>query len=115
MLVQFTATGQVMDTAMATFSKGPAMAARTLVDLDTEPTDIAYVGVRSSGTPLAITGLAAVAYLIWKTKNGTTYLWKMDDAAAVTTAVTALLAAYSNAPAADVSVTLTSAGVVAAV
>lgn len=116
MLVQFTTTGQVVDTDMFTFTKGPTQAARTWLVLDTNPADVALIGKRSSGTLLAITGLDAQAYLVWKSKsNVTTYKWKMNNAAAVTTAITNLLAAFSNAPAADVSVTLSPAGVVTAV
>lgn len=114
MLVKFLPTGQVLDTNFYTFQVGPSTAARTPVVLDTNPADIAYIGKRVSGTPLAITGYSAYACIQWKSKNGQEIRWKMDSVAAAATGRDNLLAAYSNAPAADVSVSLSSAGAVVA-
>lgn len=115
MLVTWLGTGATaienMDTAFATYQPGPTQAARTYEVLSTNPTDIAYVGTRTSGTPMAVLGLGSQSYLTWKiTAMGTMATqWKMDDATALATAITDLNAALVAGTAA---VTLASDGTV---
>lgn len=101
MIVKFTPSGgaNVMDTGYATPSVGPSTAARTWNKLDTQPTDIAYIGKHVSGTLLSITGLDAQAYIVWRTINDNRILqqWKMDDLTAAEAGVDNILAAINDA------------------
>lgn len=114
MLVKFIPTGDIKDTNLWTFAVGPSNPARTPLILDSPANPVPLVGTRTSGTNLYITGAGANACIIWRTKNGSQVRWPMTSLANAETGRDALLAAFSNAPAADVAVSLTAAGVVAA-
>jgi hypothetical protein len=113
MLVKFTPNGETMDTNLAWYAVGPYKPARTLVALDSDPTNIPVISVKTSGTPLAITGLSAEGSIVWYVAGVDTpiRIWKMNSLAAAQTGVDALFAAQAADP--TDAVTLSAAGVVA--
>lgn len=101
MTVQYVPSGQLIDDSMFTPEPGASFPARTIEVLDNQPTDIALIGVRESGTPLWITGLDSKNSVIWKAPDGSTYgRWPMDSSAARDLAISGYMGAKAGGAAA---------------
>jgi len=91
---------------------GPIQAARTIEKLTTNPVDIAYVGVRESGSALWPTGLGGKFYLTIRSKNMKVVRLPMSSAGAVTTAITGIQNAIATATLQNVAINLAADGTV---
>lgn len=105
MVVQFEPTGENQSTAFGLFQVGPVAG----------PYTIPVIGNGGFGGPLTSGNLGyqiggtGAAYLVWKDKEELLAQWAMDDATAVTTGISNLLAAIA---ADETAVVLQSDGVV---
>lgn len=109
--LKFTPTGQVfnLDEILA-LTPGPNTAARTFPLLSNEPADIAYVGTRVSGTPLAYAGLGGIFYLTLRMKYGGTINLPMSSSTAAATAITNIQTAIGAATLPNVALNLAANG-----
>lgn len=111
--LKFTPTGQVfiLDQILM-MTPGPNTATRTFQLLSNEPADVAYVGTRVSGTPLAWAGLGGIFYLTLRMKNGGTVNLPMSSSTAAATAINNIQTAIAAATLPNVALNLAANGAV---
>lgn len=107
MLVQFVPTGRLQDTSKALPQIGATVGPYTIPVIGNN----GFGGTLTSGNLGYQIAGAGGAYLNWMDKEEVLDRWKMDDAAAVTTAITNILLAVA---AGDDAVELASDGTVSA-
>lgn len=107
MLLKNGTTGELLDTTQYTLSAGAYAAAATWPLLSTNPTDVAYVGTLTSGSPYAYVGQTAFGFLNFSVPgNPTVYTWKLATRAIVLTALTNITA-WAEVPHASGTLNLT--------
>lgn len=111
MLLKNGTTSTVIDTTQYTMSIGPSATAATWPDLDTQPTDIAYVGVLSSGSPFAYVGQQTFGTINFGTPgNPPVFQWKVASRAVAVTAIANIIA-FAAVPNAAGTLNTTTGGV----